>query len=649
MADTDNRFKAFLLGCNSGELKHCGTDGDLGWMGKALERYGYDSTVVDTSLQESTATANSQDDDGDDIGIFGFVTNKLLKLLQRCGSNDTLIFYFSGHSRNHEQFYLILADPLTDEENRIEFDWILSRLENRIKKRKLADVLIILDCCESGQGVLDWTPPTKDWLRIYTATSSRGQAVQMDEIKASFFTHCLYRALTENFAKVTRNGTINLNDLDDWVQLETKRYNEERERLEKKRIPIPVAYGNPHKNIALTPEYRILPPLYIRRLKDLGAQIEPKPEMLRSCFRQCYQRIETVKELSCPDEIDMWSCMIDYWLDIGKLETAEMPVPLLSFVNLVAAQIVNGQKLKDWLKQALAELDLSADRVNLEIQTGTEQQAEEKPPVVMVEFAPNDANAKYYTVQTWLQDRQGNISLPLVWDTSFTIDKLPQLMDEVYFDGKIQALCEDEYACHPLSFEFFLPKYLMDADLTLEEWQPGPPPDEDEPPNPPLGHEHCVALRCWERQRTGKWREKWALHWNKPKVFEKTAYDSAVWLDKADMCYSEYLNDNRLLILLRCKPPRTELIAMFQAGAAMIIWPRETLEPSVEEKLQEQLPKHSLCDVPQSVYKARCSLWGASKRTHIGNIHLLWDDRHRGLPAIDETEQPLLDPNHDLL
>ena len=80
--------KAFLLGRNTGSLRHCCIWNEMG------ELQPCDVQLMQACLQRHDYQIILAERDGN----AGQILNQLSTVLQGCAQEDTFIFYFSGHS-----------------------------------------------------------------------------------------------------------------------------------------------------------------------------------------------------------------------------------------------------------------------------------------------------------------------------------------------------------------------------------------------------------------------------------------------------------------------------------------------------------------------------------------------------------------------
>ncbi|MCP4702599.1 MAG: hypothetical protein GY862_37925 [Gammaproteobacteria bacterium] len=633
--------KAFLLGRNTGRLRHCFVYGeaderkpcDVQYMHSALSKHDYHITI-----------AKKEDNAGQ-------IHNNLCELTDACAEEDTLIIYFSGHSlvRNHI-LYLVLADPVSNSRNLFSTQMLISLLENC----KAGEKLLILDCCDSGQSAFEWTPGRNDRFRVLTATGQLGKSKEFDDLNAGVFTYHLHKALTEpclcgagETGVLDTDRVLRIAKLYEWLKKEVPAYGRRKDR----KVLTPELYGAASQNVALTgrlPEHSFLSSELLNKLKKLLTQAGLPKKTLHSVFHDFLNRIDlSLPFPDCPGE-DL-HCVLNYLTDTGYLLDTNV-VPLLEFVAFLQDHASNAEKLRAWVIEAVAELKHGYGISDLPIGQCIRPAAAPQPSYVQMEIAPTDANACYYTAQSWVCDAKGGLHPAYVEDTSFTPAKMPELLAHVYEHDEVRKIRKDKSIKHPLTFEFFLPADLLDADIVMEEWLPGQEPGgKPSKRKSPLDFHHRAVVCCRERARAEDYIDGWAALWNGSAHCFKKKADKCMgdWLEE-DGDYISLLDSGMIFLALAFKPGSENLRYMLESGASIILWPRSNkgLEQSAKRKLEAETAQSVLANLPEALRKTRRALWGQSHRSHTGRLRLLWDDPGRGLPKTDTL--PLLDPNEDI-
>ena len=131
--------QAFLLGCNSHSLRHCERDVDT--LARVLAAHC--SWSVESCTPTNIAASPDQG------APFDIVIRRLRTFLKRCARGDTAAFYFSGHSLcRRGVFSLVVGADINDTDNLLDIQVIVSAFKQSVG---LAEVLLILDCCDAGE------------------------------------------------------------------------------------------------------------------------------------------------------------------------------------------------------------------------------------------------------------------------------------------------------------------------------------------------------------------------------------------------------------------------------------------------------------------------------------------------------------------
>lgn len=150
------------------------------------------------------------------------------------GKNDRLVIYISSHG---------FLDPFTSRPliaakdcnkrngtDAIAIDEIKSLIQGSNMKGR--HVLLILDCCTSGVGVMDKTAglaavrtlATRRGSHILTAGMADQNARMYEDLHMSVFTHYLVKGLSSKDADYTKDGVITLSELLIYVQYHVASY-----------------------------------------------------------------------------------------------------------------------------------------------------------------------------------------------------------------------------------------------------------------------------------------------------------------------------------------------------------------------------------------------------------------------------------------
>jgi Caspase domain len=167
--------RAFLLGRNTGTLRHCAAydelgylaGGDLWLMQDCLGRLGFDQVAV--------AGPDASSDE---------ICTGLEAVTGACVLEDTFVFYFAGHSHGSDGLQLVIKDP-----PRKRSSWMTAAsVMGFLKDCPALCKLMILDSCESGQGAIGMLPDPGANVRILTATDGALSAQERTALAAGVFT-----------------------------------------------------------------------------------------------------------------------------------------------------------------------------------------------------------------------------------------------------------------------------------------------------------------------------------------------------------------------------------------------------------------------------------------------------------------------------
>lgn len=157
------------------------------------------------------------------------------KTLSSAGKNDRVVIYISSHgivdNINPSKGYLVTSDC---SQMKPDDCLSISAIEELIEgsKNNTKHVLLILDACFSGLGVIDKsatggaikTVATKEGTHILTAGMNDQVAKMYHTIEQSVFTYFLIMGLTNQTADYTKDGIITLTELLVYVQYNVANY-----------------------------------------------------------------------------------------------------------------------------------------------------------------------------------------------------------------------------------------------------------------------------------------------------------------------------------------------------------------------------------------------------------------------------------------
>ena len=134
--------------------------------------------------------------------------------------NDLLLIYLTGHGirEGRDNLYFAVKDT---ESNALDITAISSRfIANQIDKSASKRHIILLDCCYSGafsQGLQGAKGATVVMLTASDATEFAWEDDKKNDYQNSIFTHYLIDGLVTGEADSNKNGTINIDELYDYL------------------------------------------------------------------------------------------------------------------------------------------------------------------------------------------------------------------------------------------------------------------------------------------------------------------------------------------------------------------------------------------------------------------------------------------------
>jgi hypothetical protein len=181
-----------------------------------------------------------------------------------CAPGDTLLFYFSGHGwLQRGQLYLIwhASDLMRPVSTAISMTAVKSIFANT----RAAVRILVLDCCHSGaagepafkslrvpQGESLGDAARSSASLILAACARTSTTRELADTQSGFLTNLLVAALSDKFKQADhdRDGRLSLQDLLNWLEAETSRYNESQRAADK--IDVPELYGDFRGGVYLT-------------------------------------------------------------------------------------------------------------------------------------------------------------------------------------------------------------------------------------------------------------------------------------------------------------------------------------------------------------------------------------------------------------
>jgi len=215
-------YKAFIVGVDTLGLKYSALDAQR--LSTNLEKYGYETILPENNKYTLQAEFDA--------------------LIDKAAQTDTICLYFSGHGLLEKgKLWFVLQDDASKPSNKLNInDWLETFSECRASNK-----VVILDCCNAGQGIADLRLELSDRYLVLAASARLEKCIEIDEIKASFFTHCFCQVLDNPTPKVLENEIIiSIQKLHTWLMEEAQKYNGQNEI----QVPVPKLFGS-HSDFAL--------------------------------------------------------------------------------------------------------------------------------------------------------------------------------------------------------------------------------------------------------------------------------------------------------------------------------------------------------------------------------------------------------------
>jgi hypothetical protein len=316
--------------------------------------------------------------------------------------------------------------------------------------------------------------------------------------------------------------------------------------------------------------------------------------------------------------------------------------PLLIFVELVAWQSpAHAGPLRGWVDDYAVQREIDPARIT-RARALTAERAGDPPrrAHLVVRLDPFGPNQQQYLLSAWFQRGQESVRLRHgeeprdIRDVQQEIDDLLTREAQVTRDRTAQ-----------LTVEVILPRQLIDRDV--DQWPVAPAQFPR-----PLGTQHPVVIRSWERHREPAMHREWRRKWDRFKEHcdDADVLDVAVrWIKGADAVDPQQLliqlmNDEAVVCVILAFPPppgRTlghdEFAAAVHAGVPLLAWYRDERDATeFEEEIRQLIGGQGLSKLPELVHGHRQRAHSNEAPDHLGrHLTLLWDDADR-LP--DETE-----------
>jgi hypothetical protein len=162
------------------------------------------------------------------------ISNEVRSAIMSAGRNDRLVIYISSHGF----LDLITNKPMIASKDCYKNNpgncLNISELKDLIKgaEKKVRHILLILDCCTSGVGVIDKNASlggmkslaTQNGIHVLAAGMSDQNAKMSEQFKMSVFTYFLTKGLQNKVADYTKDGIVTLTELLIYVQYNVANY-----------------------------------------------------------------------------------------------------------------------------------------------------------------------------------------------------------------------------------------------------------------------------------------------------------------------------------------------------------------------------------------------------------------------------------------
>jgi len=263
---------AFVIGSNGPDelspLKYACTDAQL--MKASLENPRCGFKVVSPQTEEDPFEIRRQ----------------LYKTVESCTSEDSFIFYFSGHGILHKGSLFLLWNN-TDLERLGSTAIAIADILQAFKFCKAHSTLLILDCCHAGAAVQmaglkkAVGEPVEELVQpsnhlVLMASDRLEKTREIENLKGGFLTVNICSALTDNFHKADKDGDgrLSIKELMKWLQRKTLEHNR---KFPDKTVPYPYTFGQERGEFHLTSESSLWTPYEIPWIDGSAMVVLPIP------------------------------------------------------------------------------------------------------------------------------------------------------------------------------------------------------------------------------------------------------------------------------------------------------------------------------------------------------------------------------------
>lgn len=355
-------------------------------------------------------------------------------------------------------------------------------------------------------------------------------------------------------------------------------------------------------------------------------------EQLQQCVKYCCAWSDPPILYPAAHSGDL-NLILDYLAILYYQAGNRLPLPLVSFVAHLNEMPGNPPGLKAWLERLTEWLGNAAITPQhlADVRRDKGPAASEQTPYLMIEIKPLRNSSNYHVDCYYWKNEKEHWYLRVDNEEEVGLSAVPQIV--------IDELNKESWP--PPYLELILPKALLTDNETLRSWEQWAIDSNER--SRPLGVEYPINLRCRERLREVERHKKCgcdhlAKYWGKYcACFSKPpARRCAAWLtiDKKQD-YIDYVHSNDPFFGLLFSPQPSYLYDLLNAGAALLLWPRqENLSATMQELLDHYFSQHALHELPEALRRIRESVFIKSDGAQTVDLSLLWDDPNRR-PELD--------------
>lgn len=214
------------------------------------------------------------------------------KLAERCGYDDVLLFYFSGHGHN-PRGELFLLFPETNLDRLVTTALPINAIKTVMAQSKARVRIIILDCCHSGAAgnetmrsshrpqELPLVEAARSSASIIVAACGRNVVTrESGKFGGGFLTHLLVRALGDDLsqADIDQDGLVSITDFIEWASRQTAKANKRALTRAGSWLEAPEVYGDFRSQVYLTASR------FVMRDDELAEEVRQQVAHIREVF-----------------------------------------------------------------------------------------------------------------------------------------------------------------------------------------------------------------------------------------------------------------------------------------------------------------------------------------------------------------------------